>query len=75
MSQQLNKEDNLNLWMWILGISDDLSKGKITNNFYDDLSNKIQKEVIRLNIPSDMKKRGGSQSSNKKPNSIFFEKS
>ena len=50
LCQQLSKEDNATLWLWSLGLTDQLLSYRISLKTYESLSQEIQKEVIRLNI-------------------------
>ena len=49
LCQQLNKESNKLLWLWILGLTDQKMHFKINNNLYEKAAQEIDKEVVKLN--------------------------
>jgi hypothetical protein len=58
LARQLNKENNDLLWLWILGLSEQLVYNKITPLQYESFVDECQKEVLRFNNQSE---RGGKQ--------------
>ena len=49
MSQQLNRESNEFLWLWIIGLTYQYLHLKITQIQYQEMLSECQREVIRLN--------------------------
>lgn len=49
LAQQLNRENNDYLWLWILGITDQLIHNRISHNQYGLFISDCYNEVLRLN--------------------------
>ena len=50
LCQQLSREDNAALWLWILGLTEQLLSFKISQKTYAERASEVQREVIRLNL-------------------------
>ena len=70
----MNRTDSKTLWNWIIGTTDGLQSAKIDIAEYEDICNRIQREVVKLNLQQNGLSSNDHSPSLKRPNSISFEK-
>ena len=52
MARQMNREDNTMLWMWLVGVADQLIHNRSDRSQYERTIGECQTEVIKLNQDS-----------------------